>query len=60
MKLKAQQLFFCTLTTVLTCVFMLLIMDEYETANIVGVIASAVVMYILLLFIVKKFHYFEK
>ena len=60
MKLKTQQLFFCTLTTVLWCVFMLLIMNEYETANIVGVIAGAVVIYILLVFFVKKFHYFEK
>ena len=58
MKLRNPQLFFCTLTTVLTCVFMLLIMDEYETANIVGIIAGAVVMFISLLFIVKKFHYF--
>ena len=60
MKLKAPQLFFCTLTTVIWCVFMLLIINEYETANIVGVIVGSVVMYILLLFIVKKFHYFEK
>jgi putative flippase GtrA len=60
MKLKAQQLFFCTLTTVLWCVFMLLFINEYSTANILGVLTGAIVMFILSLFIVKKFHYFEK
>lgn len=60
MRSKGKQLFFCTVATVLWCLFMLVMINEYETANIVGVLAGAVVVYIILLFLVKKTHLFVK